>query len=99
MHTYVRNIPEWLMPKRRRRCLPWPLIVQALKLYPRLGVMKSVTRTGTGWFALVAHGVQDRGTVSVTNYSGVGEHARPATPERHPEHIVLPTPTTVHDLL
>jgi hypothetical protein len=34
VHTYFRNIPEWLMPRKRRLCLRWPLILQALELYP-----------------------------------------------------------------
>ena len=34
VHTYFRNIAEWLMPKKRRRCLRWPLLRHTLELYP-----------------------------------------------------------------
>ena len=32
--TYFGNIANWLMPKRVRRCLRWPLIITIKKLYP-----------------------------------------------------------------
>ncbi len=34
VNTYFRNIADWLMPKNVRRCLRWPLILTAAKLYP-----------------------------------------------------------------
>ncbi len=34
VHTYFRNTAEWLMPRKRRRCLRWPLLRKALELYP-----------------------------------------------------------------
>jgi hypothetical protein len=32
--TYFSNIAKWLMPKKTRKCLRWPLVVIASKLYP-----------------------------------------------------------------
>lgn len=32
--TYFKNLAVWLMPKKVRKCLRWPLIVTVKKLYP-----------------------------------------------------------------
>lgn len=34
VNTYFGNIAIWLMPKKVRRCLRWPLIITTIKLYP-----------------------------------------------------------------
>jgi hypothetical protein len=34
INTYFRNIADWLMPKKVRRCLRWPIFLSAAKLYP-----------------------------------------------------------------
>ena len=32
--TYFENIARWLMPKKVRKCLRWPIIIKAKELYP-----------------------------------------------------------------
>ncbi len=32
--TYFRNIADWLMPKKLRYCLRWPILILAKQLYP-----------------------------------------------------------------
>ncbi len=34
VNTYFRNIAEWLMPKKVRKCLRWPILVSVRDLYP-----------------------------------------------------------------
>lgn len=34
VHTYFRNIADWLMPKKVRKCLRWPFLIAVQKYYP-----------------------------------------------------------------
>jgi hypothetical protein len=42
VHTYFRNIAEWLMPKNRRWCLRWPLLRHTLELFPLAEIIPEI---------------------------------------------------------
>lgn len=42
VHTYFRNTAEWLMPKKTRRCLRFPILLEVLERFAAMETFKSL---------------------------------------------------------
>ncbi len=62
--TYYGNIANWLMPKRVRRCLRWPLIATICKLYPIAEFIPQLLEQPRDLPTLLDAGKQTRATLS-----------------------------------
>lgn len=62
--TYFGNIANWLMPKRVRRCLRWPLILTIKRLYPVAEFLPDIQEKGANLESFLEIGRETRNTLS-----------------------------------
>jgi len=69
--TYFGNIANWLMPKKVRRCLRWPLVITLKRLYPIAEFLPDIVERELDVSTLLEIGRETKATLARFVTSGV----------------------------